>query len=402
MRSTSSELNAAAVARVVIAVTGSGSCGRGCRGAGGRAGRARGAGEAVVALVLELVGELLAALLDDPAVHEDVHEVGLDVAQDPGVVRDEQDADLAGRADPVDALRDDPERVDVEPGVGLVEDRHLRLEQLQLQDLVPLLLAAREALVDVAVGERGVDPQVLHRRPDVLDPGAQLGGLAVDGGLRGAQEVRDGDAGDLDRVLHGEEEPGAGALVDRHREDVLAVEGHRSARDRVLGVAGDRVGEGRLARAVGSHDRVRLARPDGQVDAAQDLLLALLGRDRDVEAADLEGGHASPSHSPAFAGTWTSTSTSSPSMVTGYTATGRIAGRAVGWPVRRSKRDPCSQHSIVQSSTSPSDSDTSAWLHVSSIACTWPSSSRTTATGRPSTTTRTAPTSGSSPRDSTR
>src|SRR3954447_2818420 len=107
-------------------------------------------------------------------------------------------------------------------------------------------------------------------------------------------------------------------------------------------------------------------------------------------------------YSPALAGTWVSTKTSFPSMVTGYTATGRIAGRAVGWPVRRSKRDPCSQHSIVQSSTSPSDSDTSAWLDASAIACTWPSSSRTTATGRPSTTTRTAPTSGSSSRDSTR
>ena len=75
---------------------------------------------------------------------------------------DQQDADLAGLADPVDALGDDPQRVDVQAGVGLVEDRDLRLEQLELQDLVALLLAAGEALVDVALGERRVH---LQRRP---------------------------------------------------------------------------------------------------------------------------------------------------------------------------------------------------------------------------------------------
>src|SRR3954463_8541305 len=76
--------------------------------------------EAVVALGLEAVGELLAALLGDPAVDEDVHEVGLDVAQDAGVVRDEQHAGAGGLLGPVDALGDDAQGVDVEPGVGLV------------------------------------------------------------------------------------------------------------------------------------------------------------------------------------------------------------------------------------------------------------------------------------------
>ena len=93
-----------------------------------------------------------------------------------------------------------------------------------------LLLAAGEALVDVALGEGGVHAQLAHGVLHVLDPGAQLGGLAVDRGLGGAQEVGDGDAGHLDGVLHREEEAGAGALVDLHREHVLAVEGHGAAR----------------------------------------------------------------------------------------------------------------------------------------------------------------------------
>src|SRR5512141_2512210 len=98
--------------------------------------------EAVVALGLEAVGELRAALLGDPAVDEDVHEVGLDVAQDAGVVRDQQDALALLGPEAVDAGRDDLERVDVEAGVGLVEHRDLRVEQLELGDLVALLLAA--------------------------------------------------------------------------------------------------------------------------------------------------------------------------------------------------------------------------------------------------------------------
>jgi hypothetical protein len=51
-----------------------------------------------------------------------VDEVGLDVAQDPRVVGDEQDAQVGGLLGPVDALGDDAQRVDVEAGVGLVED----------------------------------------------------------------------------------------------------------------------------------------------------------------------------------------------------------------------------------------------------------------------------------------
>ena len=233
----------------------------------------------VVALGLELVGELGAALLGDPAVDEDVDVVGRDVAQDPGVVRDQQDALALLGAEPVDALGDDLERVDVEAGVGLVEDRDLGVEQLELGDLVALLLAAGEALVDVALRERRVQVELLEGGVDVLDPGAQLGRLAVDGGLGGAQEVGHRDAGHLDGVLHGQEQPGAGALVDGHREHVLAVEGHRAAGDRVLRVAGDGVGQRRLARPVGAHDRVGLAVVDGQRDALEDLLGAVLGVD---------------------------------------------------------------------------------------------------------------------------
>src|SRR6185436_3156820 len=87
-------------------------------------GDARRTGAGKVTLVpglLEPLGELRPALLDDAPADEDVHEVRRHVPQDPGVVGDEQHPGLAGRADAVDALAHHAQRVDVQAGVGLVE-----------------------------------------------------------------------------------------------------------------------------------------------------------------------------------------------------------------------------------------------------------------------------------------
>src|SRR3954454_20943828 len=245
----------------------------------------------VVALGLEAVGELGPAFLDEASADEDMHVVGLDVAQDARVVGDEERAGGAGLADPVDAGGDDLERVDVETGVGLVEDRELRLQQLELEHLETLLLTAGEALVDRALLEARVDREPLERAVEVLDPGAELGRLAGDSRDRGAQEVGDADAGDLNGVLHREEETGAGAFVDAHGKDVFAVERHRALGDLIARVAGDGVCERRLAGAVRSHDGVRLTLLDGEVDAFEDLAGAVTAVDADVQVLDLERCH---------------------------------------------------------------------------------------------------------------
>src|SRR5687768_1568 len=82
----------------------------------------------VVALGLELVGELAPAPLGDPSGDEHVHEVGLDVLQDPRVVRDQQQSLVGLRRVAVDAVGHYAERVDVEAGVGLVEHGELGVE----------------------------------------------------------------------------------------------------------------------------------------------------------------------------------------------------------------------------------------------------------------------------------
>ena len=62
----------------------------------------------------------------------------------------------------LDAAGDDLQRVDIEPGVGFVEHSHPRLQHRHLQDLDTLLLAAGEAVVQIARGELARDLQALH------------------------------------------------------------------------------------------------------------------------------------------------------------------------------------------------------------------------------------------------
>ena len=101
---------------------------------------------------------------------------------------------------------------------------------------------------------------------------------------RRAQEVHVADAGDLDRVLEGQEHARARALLGCQRQQVLAVERHAAAGDLVALAAGQHVGQRALARAVGSHDGVHLARADVEVEAVEDLCAV----DLDVEVLDLE------------------------------------------------------------------------------------------------------------------
>ena len=158
-------------------------------------------------------------------------EVGLDHVQDALVVGDDQDAHV-GPGELVDALGDGAQGVDVEARVGLVEDRDLRPQQRQLQQLHPLLLAAGEAVVEVAAGEVFGDVRQLHRLlgdlGEVFDLDLGLAARLAVGVDDHPQVLADRDAGDRDRVLEGHEEAGARALVGVGLGDVLALEGDRA------------------------------------------------------------------------------------------------------------------------------------------------------------------------------
>src|SRR5467141_4112856 len=108
---------------------------RGCQSCGSRL------DQVGVSLGLQLESELLAAGFDDAARSQDMHLVRHDIVQQALVVRDQQRG-APGAPQRVDTLGHDLERVDVEAGIGLVEDGKARIEHPHLKDLVALLLAA--------------------------------------------------------------------------------------------------------------------------------------------------------------------------------------------------------------------------------------------------------------------
>src|SRR5258708_30229400 len=268
-----------------LIVLGEGSVRRARLGGGGGAGGifAQLADEPVVPLALDLNRQVGAAGLDDPALVHDVDEVGGDVVEDALVVSDQEHPEVWS-AQPLHGVGDGTQGVDVEARVGLVEDRDLGMEDAHLQDLGPLLLAARKAVVDVAGGERWVHLQPLHLLGDHLAELARRQLAAVDGLGGGAQEVVHGHAGDGGWVLEAQEHAGAGALLGLERKDVPLPVADAAGGDLVLGVAHQGVGQRALAGAVGAHQGVDFSLADGQGHAAEDHLAL----DAGMEVANFE------------------------------------------------------------------------------------------------------------------
>ena len=160
-------------------------------------------------------------------------------------MRDEQERAL-GAPQLVHALGDDANGVDVEPGVGLVQDRHGGLQQRHLQDVHPLLLTAGEADVEGALEDvlghaehgGGVVDLLDENRRRQLIVAARLA-LRVE---RRLEEGHGAHTRDLDRILEREEHAMGGTFVRLHLEDVLAIEQHLAGLDLVVRLAGDDVG----------------------------------------------------------------------------------------------------------------------------------------------------------------
>src|SRR5262249_3783968 len=88
----------------------------------------------VVALLFENLHKFGSAVFDDPAAIKYVNKFRLDVIEDSLVVSDDQHARAVPRGHAVDPLGYDANRVDIQPAVGLVQDRECRLKHRELKD----------------------------------------------------------------------------------------------------------------------------------------------------------------------------------------------------------------------------------------------------------------------------
>ena len=226
----------------------------------------------VVAALFEGEGEFLAAGPDDLAVHQDMDEVGHDVIEEPLVMSDDESG-VVRAAQFVDTGGDDFQGVNVQAGIGFIEDGEPGFEDGHLEDFVALFFAAGKALVDGAIEQGGVEVEDFASLLDELEEldGGQLGlpaGLAafVEGGAKKVSAV---DAGNFHRILEGEEDSGAGAILGLHGQEVGALEEDGAGGDLVFAAAGEDLGEGAFAAAVGTHDGVDLAHLEREVEVLE-------------------------------------------------------------------------------------------------------------------------------------
>ena len=204
-----------------------------------------------------------------------MHAIGHDVVQQPLVVGDDHDG-AVGAAQGVDAGGNRLERVDVEPRVGFVEDGQGRVEHRHLKNLVSLLLAARKALVDgtadealVQVHQLDLFPNDLHELHGVQLFLASMLAYGIHGGL---QKIDVAHSGDLHRILKGHEDAFAGPFLGLHVQQVpVPVENTAPGHFETF-PARQHLGQGALARPVGTHDGVHFSRRHFQVHPFQDRL----------------------------------------------------------------------------------------------------------------------------------
>ena len=137
---------------------------------------------------------------------------------------DQQHAAVGCAHDAVDARADDPQRVDVEPAVGLVQHGEARAHDAHLDHLHPLLLAAREADVDRPLEHLDVHAQFgafrLGEADEFCAGEISLAARTALGVEALADELHARDAGDFHRILEAEEQAGGGAFVGFEGEEV--------------------------------------------------------------------------------------------------------------------------------------------------------------------------------------
>jgi len=209
-------------------------------------------------------------------------------------VGDEQETPVL-RGQLIDAVCDDLQGIDVQAGVGFVEDGESWFQHSHLQNLGALFLAAGETIIEVAAGKTGVDVVLLHlgiqfaaelahghevAADDTVGVTIRLpAGIAAHVGNGGTQEVGDTDAGNGDGVLEGEEDSRPGAFIGFHIEDAFAVYKYIALRDFVMGMACNHVGKCRFPRTVRSHHCMDFASVQGDVHTFEYFCIT----DRDVQ-----------------------------------------------------------------------------------------------------------------------
>ena len=212
------------------------------------------------------------------------------------MVRNDQDAVVLARQ-LLEPLRHHTDGVAIKARIGLVEDGKLRTQHRELENFHPLLLAAREPLIEITASESRVHIQLSHTVFEFLTELSHrhqvftLSAVGVaDVGDRVPQKVGHLHAGNRDRVLKRQKQPHSGPLGRVKVHDIRPVDLDCAGRHLVLGVPDQSIRERRLARPVGPHQGVNFTLINLKVHPLQNRLVI----NGDVQVSNFQrAGHES-------------------------------------------------------------------------------------------------------------
>src|SRR5690606_24317807 len=179
-----------------------------------------------ITIFFKMQRKALVTGLDDLALVQNVHAVRNDMLEQTLIVRND-DHGAIWRTQRVHAFRNDLQRIDVETGIGFVEDAKAWLQKLHLQNFSALLFTAREANVERTLEHVHVDVEaasgVLHALDEFRNLQFRLATRLALAVHRNLQEFHRGNARNFHRVLESQEDALGGAFGRVEFEDRLAV-----------------------------------------------------------------------------------------------------------------------------------------------------------------------------------
>src|SRR5579875_2244389 len=192
------------------------------------------------------------------------------------IMGDDDDGSL-GAAQGVDAVSHCFQSVDVQPRIGLVKDGQPWIEYGHLENFIAFLFPAGETFVDGALEQVFIHVNEFHLLLDEFEkfPGIHFRQTSmltdsVDGRL---EKIGVADAGNLHRILEGEENALPRPFFRVEFEQVFAIEVYFALRHLVDFAAGEDSGQRTLTGAIFTHNGVDLAGFHREVDSTKDFLV---------------------------------------------------------------------------------------------------------------------------------
>ena len=142
-----------------------------------------------------------------------------------------------------------------------------------MQNLSLFLFAAAEAHVQIALSIFVVHLQQSHSLTQLLAEIPRLNAHAALLLQSSLQKAAEADAGNLQRILEGQEQTGLRTLVHRQLRDILAGKLNAAVGNSIFRITHERIAQGRFAGAVRSHQDMRFTGLNIKIQLMQNLFV---------------------------------------------------------------------------------------------------------------------------------